>query len=60
MDYRASFDATVAFTNGGRLTAEGFRIDIPGPDTPGDQIARLFVESLGLLMAGVEQKEAAE
>lgn len=52
MDYRASFDATVAFTNGGGLTAEGFRIDIPGADTPDDEIARLFVESLGLLMAG--------
>ena len=48
MDYRASFDATVAFTNGGGLTAEGFRIDIPGPDTPDDEIARLFVEALGL------------
>ena len=52
MDYRASFDATVAFTNGGGLTAEGFRIDIPGPDTPDEEIARLFVASLGLLMAG--------
>jgi arylformamidase len=60
MDYRASFDATVAFTNGGGLTAEGFRIDIPGPDTPDDEIARLFVESLGLLMAGAVELRHVE
>jgi arylformamidase len=60
MDYRASFDATVAFTNGGGLTAEGFRIDIPGPDTPDDEIARLFVESLGLLMAGAVELSDVE
>ena len=29
-EYRAHFDATVEFSNGGGLTAEAFRIDLPG------------------------------
>jgi arylformamidase len=49
-DYRASFDATVRFGNGGDLTARGFRVDIPARDTGEDVIAALFVASLGLLM----------
>ncbi|WP_043622083.1 cyclase family protein [Nonomuraea candida] len=49
-DYRASFDATIAFSNGGDLTVHGFRVDLPGPDTPEADIAALFVASLGLLM----------
>jgi arylformamidase len=49
-DYRASFDATIRFTNGGDLSARGFRVDIPRPDTSEDVIAALFVASLGLLM----------
>ena len=49
-DYRASFDATVRFSNGGDLTARGFRVDLPASDTDADGIAALFVASLGLLM----------
>jgi arylformamidase len=49
-DYRASFDATIRFANGGDLSAHGFRVDIPAPDTGEDVIAALFVASLGLLM----------
>ena len=48
--YRAQFDATVTFSNGGSLRAEGFRIDVPGPDSGEQEIAALFVASLGLLM----------
>ena len=48
--HRASFDATVTFTNGGRLTAEGFRVDIPRVDATPAEIAYLFVASLSLLM----------
>jgi arylformamidase len=48
--YRASFDATIAFSNGGDLTAHGFRVDVPSPDIDEDGIAALFVASLGLLM----------
>ncbi|WP_188188164.1 cyclase family protein [Nonomuraea sp. SYSU D8015] len=48
--YRASLDASIAFSNGGDLTVHGFRVDLPGPDASKDQIAALFVASLGLLM----------
>lgn len=49
-DYRAVFDATVAFANGGGLTAQGFRLDLPtGEETP-ERIAELFVQHLGLAM----------
>jgi arylformamidase len=49
-EYRASFDATIRFSNGGDLTAHGFRVDVPSPETDEDGIAALFVASLGLLM----------
>ena len=49
-DYRASFDATVRFSNGGDLTVHGFRVDLPGPGTDEGHIAELFLASLGLLM----------
>ena len=50
--YRAEFDAVVTFANGGGLTAEGFRVDLPGPDVGPEQVAALFAASLGLLMTG--------
>ena len=57
-EYRAHFDADVEFANGGRLTAEGFRLDLPGPDLSDEQIAELFVRHLGLaLVSGVELRE---
>ena len=49
-EYRASFDATISFSNGGGLTAHGFRVDVPSPDVSEAEIAALFVASLGLLM----------
>ena len=49
-EYRASFDASVTFANGGGLTATGFRVDVPSPDVDEAGIAALFVASLGLLM----------
>lgn len=53
--YRAHFDARVAFANGGGLTAEGFRIDLPGVDVDAAEVGRLFVQHLGLaLVASVE------
>jgi kynurenine formamidase len=48
--FRAEFDAVVTFANGGGLTAEGFRVDLPGPDLGPEQVAALFTASLGLLM----------
>ena len=51
-DYRAVFDARISFVNGGSLTAEGFRLDLPGPDVAEDDIARLLVQHLGLALVG--------
>jgi arylformamidase len=50
--YRAHFDAQVEFTNGGGLTAEGFRIDVPSGDVTESEVARLFVQHLGLALVG--------
>jgi arylformamidase len=49
-EYRAQFDASVTFSNGGGLRAEGFRVDVPGPDVDADEVGALFVASLALLM----------
>jgi arylformamidase len=49
-EYRAQFDATVTFANGGGLTADGFRVDVPGPDVSDEEVAALFIASLSLLM----------
>jgi arylformamidase len=51
-EYRAEFDATVTFANGGGLRAEGFRVDVPGPYTGEDEVAALFIASLSLLLVG--------
>lgn len=56
--YRAQFDATVTFSNGGGLRAEGFRVDVPGPNISDEETAALFVASLGLLM--VERVELGD
>jgi arylformamidase len=51
-EFRAHFDARVTFANGGGLTAESFRLDLPtGAETP-EQIGELFVRHLGLAMVG--------
>ncbi|MEV2237081.1 cyclase family protein [Micromonospora sp. NPDC049891] len=49
-EFRAQFDADVAFANGGGLTTEGFRLDIPGDRIDDADLAALFVRHLGLLM----------
>jgi arylformamidase len=51
-EYRAHFDADVEFANGGRLTAEGFRLDVPRPDLSDIELAELFVQHLGLALVG--------
>ncbi len=51
-EYRAQFDAVVTFSNGGGLRADGFRVDVPGPDVTEQDVAGLFVASLNLLMVG--------
>lgn len=49
-EYRAQFDAAVIFSNGGGLRADGFRVDVPGPDVTEQDVAGLFIASLNLLM----------
>jgi arylformamidase len=59
-DFRALFDARVTFANGGGLTAEGFRLDLPtGAETP-EQIGELFVRHLGLAMVGSVQLDGLQ
>ncbi|HEY2558036.1 MAG TPA: cyclase family protein, partial [Diaminobutyricibacter sp.] len=54
-EYRAHFDATISFVNGGNLEATGFRLDLPSKDVEEGDVARLLVEHLGLaLVGGVE------
>ena len=50
--YRAHFNAVVHFVNGGSLTAEGFRLDLPSAQVDSPEIARLFVQHLGLALVG--------
>ena len=51
-EYRAHFDATVEFANGGNLSAQGFRLDLPSADVAEKDVARLFVQHLGLALVG--------
>jgi arylformamidase len=51
-DYRAVFDARISFVNGGGLTAEGFRLDLPDRDVTEADIGRLLVQHLGLALVG--------
>jgi arylformamidase len=50
-EFRAVVDGTITFSNGGGITVESFRLDLPSGDTDRDEIGRLLVTSLGLLMA---------
>ncbi|MEY9853705.1 arylformamidase [Leifsonia sp. EB41] len=51
-EYRAHFDASVSFVNGGGLTAEGFRLDVPSASVGEEEVAELFVRHLGLALVG--------
>ena len=59
-EYRAHFDADVQFVNGGRLTAEGFRLDLPSSDLAEEQIAELFIQHLGLALVGKVELRSVE
>ena len=59
-EYRASFDAVISFSNGGDLTARGFRVDVPSAEGSNAEIAALFVASLGLLMTDTVQLSNVE
>lgn len=49
-EYRAVFDARIAFANGGGLTADGFRLDLPTGTESSTQVGDLLVQHLGLAM----------
>ena len=49
-EYRAHLDARIEFANGGGLTAEGFRLDLPSADLDADAVAQLLVRHLGLAL----------
>jgi arylformamidase len=49
--FRAELDFEITFANGGRLTGEGFRIDIAGPDLADGELGAALITDLGLLMA---------
>ena len=49
-DYRAHFDAVVEFANGGSLSTNGFRLDLPSADATLLDVGRLFVQHLGLAL----------
>ncbi|HKW23608.1 MAG TPA: cyclase family protein, partial [Ktedonobacterales bacterium] len=47
---RVQFDFAVAFSNGGGLQGEGFRLDIPGDDITDDELSDYLIRDLRLLM----------
>lgn len=49
-EYRAVFDAEVAFRHGGGLQVQDFRLDLPGPELEELDLAALLVRHLGLFM----------
>ena len=50
--FRAVFDVHISFINGGGLTADGFRLDVPERDITPSEVARLLVQHLGLALVG--------
>lgn len=51
-DHRVKFDFIIHFTNGGSLSAQDFRLDIPGSNIADDQLAAYLIQDMRLLMAG--------
>jgi hypothetical protein len=50
--HRVKFDFVVHFTNGGSLSAQDFRLDIPGSNIADDELAAYLIQDMRLLMAG--------
>ncbi|WP_217182876.1 cyclase family protein [Streptomyces sp. AC495_CC817] len=54
-EHRAHFDFAISFANGGGITGEGFRLDLPRPEMSAAEIGTLLVRHLGLaLVSDVE------
>jgi kynurenine formamidase len=51
-DHRAHFDFDIRFANGGGLTGESFRLDVPSADISRRELELLLVAHLGLTLVG--------
>ncbi|MBS1673508.1 MAG: cyclase family protein [Actinobacteria bacterium] len=51
-EYRAHFGFDIAFANGGGMSGEGFRLDLPSAELDADAIGLLLVRHLGLALVG--------
>lgn len=51
-DKRVSFDFDIAFSNGGGIQGQGFRLDIDGDDISDEELGRYIIRDLRLLMVG--------
>lgn len=49
-EYRAHFDFSISFANGGGISGEGFRLDLPHADMTDAEVGRLLVRHLGLAL----------
>lgn len=49
-EYRAHFDFSIVFANGGGMSGDGFRLDLPGHDVSEEDVAALLVRHLGLAL----------
>ncbi len=49
-DFRAQFDASVSFLNGGGLQVQEFLLDVPAEQVEEGELAQWFVRHLGLFM----------
>lgn len=49
---RVKFDFAIAFTNGGGLQGQDFRLDIDGDDIADEALASYIIRDLRLLMVG--------
>lgn len=50
IEHRAHFDFSISFANGGGITGDGFRIDLPRPEMTEAEIGALLVHHLGLAL----------
>src|ERR1051326_653517 len=55
MDKRVQFDFEIAFTNGGGIQGQGFRLDIAGDTISDRELADYIVRDMRLLMVGSVQ-----
>jgi arylformamidase len=59
-DHRAHLDARITFVNGGSMTVERFRLDLPSAEATETDVARLLIQHLGLTLVGDVEFERLE